>query len=303
MSDCARITLVTTVTPEPTPRPVPTEKPVGFGILATGKIARTFAADLALVPDARLVAVGSRSRESAEAFVEQVGLPDVAAHGSYAELVADPRVEVVYVASPHSHHLEHVRLALEAGTHVLCEKPVTLRLADAEAMVDLAAQHDRFLMEAMWTATHPVIRAVVEGLAAGRFGTPRHLHAELGFRVDAPPSGPDARPGARCRRPARHGHLTRSPWPTCCSARRVAAGERDPLRARHRPRRRAGGPLPRWALATMTASLTSWSSRTATIATDGGRIEPRRLPHPHVGDLHAARRRVERRPTAGRSRR
>ena len=76
-------------------------------------------------------------------------------------------MDVVYVASPHALHLEHARLALEAGKHVLCEKPLAMTVAEAEQMIGLARQHDRFLMEAMWTACHPVIRAVVDGLAAG----------------------------------------------------------------------------------------------------------------------------------------
>ena len=158
---------------------------IGWGILATGKIAHTFARDLAQVPGARLAAVGSRRAESAAAFATQYGAP--AAHDSYAELVADPAVDVVYIATPHALHLDNARLAFEAGKHVLCEKPLTLDLADAEEMVRLAGVHDRFLMEAMWTACHPVVRALRGRLQAGEFGTPRHLHAELGFRVDAPP--------------------------------------------------------------------------------------------------------------------
>ena len=84
------------------------------------------AADLALVPGAELVAVGSRSAGSAEAFAAAYGGAATRAHGSYEELVADPEVDVVYVASPHALHLEHARLAFEAGKHVLCEKPLTI---------------------------------------------------------------------------------------------------------------------------------------------------------------------------------
>jgi predicted dehydrogenase len=158
---------------------------VGWGILATGKIAQSFAADLALTPGARLAAVGSRRPEGARAFADRHGA--AAAYGSYDELVADPAVDVVYVASPHALHLEHARLAFAAGKHVLCEKPLTLNAAEAEEMVALAAASDRFLMEAMWTACHPVVRQLVAQVRAGRFGTPRHVHAELGFRVDAGP--------------------------------------------------------------------------------------------------------------------
>jgi len=96
---------------------------IGWGILATGKITHSIAADLALVPGARLAAVGSRRLASAEAFAARYGTGQQtapAAYGSYEELVADPAVDVVYVATPHALHLDHARLAFEAGKHVLC---------------------------------------------------------------------------------------------------------------------------------------------------------------------------------------
>ena len=138
-------------------------EPVRWGFLTTGKIARSVAADLALVPTARLVAVGARRQESADAFAAEHA-PGARAHASYAALVADPDVEVVYVASPHALHLEHARMAIEAGKHVMCEKPLTLTARDAEEMVRLARQHDVFLMEAMWSACHPVVRELRESL-------------------------------------------------------------------------------------------------------------------------------------------
>ena len=196
-------------------------RPVRWGILATGGIAHSFARDLAEVPGARLAAVGSRRLESARSFAQQYGAD--AAYGSYEELVADPEVEVVYIATPHALHLENARMAFEAGKHVLCEKPLTLNVAEAEEMVALARRHDRFLMEAMWTACHPVVRRLADDLRAGRFGTPRHLHAELGFRVDAPPGGPDAQPGPRGRRAAGHGDLPPHGRPPAARRGRVAA--------------------------------------------------------------------------------
>ena len=155
-----------------------------WGILATGKIAHTFATDLAVTPGNELAAVGSRRLASAQSFAEQYG---GRAHGSYEDLVADPDVDVIYVATPHALHLDNARLAFEAGKHVLCEKPLTLNIAEAEELVALARRHDRFLMEAMWMACNPVILRLQADLRAGRFGTPRHVHAELGFRVDAGP--------------------------------------------------------------------------------------------------------------------
>src|SRR4051794_41403570 len=100
-----------------------------WGILATGRIARDFATDLRSVPGAVLAAVGSRSEGSAEAFARELGGDRTRPHASYDALVADPDVDVVYVASPHSLHLEHARLALAAGKAVLCEKPLTLNRA------------------------------------------------------------------------------------------------------------------------------------------------------------------------------
>src|SRR5690242_17142836 len=98
---------------------------VGWGILATGKIARSFVADLPSVPGARVAAVGSRSAERAEQFAAEHA-PGATAYGDYAALAADPDVDVVYVASPHALHPEHVDLVVDAGKAVLCEKPVTL---------------------------------------------------------------------------------------------------------------------------------------------------------------------------------
>ena len=217
---------------------------IRWGILATGKIAQTFARDLALVPGARLAAVGSRrARERRRPSPSSTAR--AAAYGSYEELVADPAVDVVYIATPHALHLDNARLCFEAGKHVLCEKPLTLDAADAEEMVRLAGEHDRFLMEAMWTACHPVIRELRDAAGAGEFGTPRHLHAELGFRVDA---GPDDRMldpalGASALLdmgiyPLTFAHLMLGDG-------RAADRDRRPVRPRHRPRHRGRRPLPR----------------------------------------------------------
>ncbi len=250
-----------------------TSEPLGWGILATGKIARSFAADLALVPGARLAAVGSRSAELASAFAGEYGDNDTRTHGSYEALVADPAVDVVYIATPHSLHLDGARAAFRAGKHVLCEKPLALRTADAAEMVRLAAEHDRFLMEAMWTACHPVIRELRRELASGRFGTPYHLAAELGFRVDAPPTSrllaPELGGGAL---------LDMGIYPLTFA--HLMLGEAEELRGVGTVTETAvdldvaiAGRYPGGAVATLHASMTSWSSRSASIATDLGRIE------------------------------
>lgn len=247
------------------------DRPIGWGILATGKIAHAFAADLALVPDARLAAVGSRSAQSAQRFADQYGA--ARAHGSYADLVRDPEVDVIYIATPHALHLEHARLAFEAGKHVLCEKPLTLSVAQAEEMIALAQQHDRFLMEAMWMACHPRIRRLREDLRAGRFGSPHHVHAELGFRVPDDPTDRMLDPalGAGAL-------LDMGIYPLTFA--HLMLGEAEDLQATAVVNEHDidmdiafVGRYPAGAVATMHASMTSWSSRAAAIATDRGRIE------------------------------
>jgi len=161
-----------------------TTAPVRWGILATGKIAGNFATDLALVPDNELAAVGSRRPEAAREFADRHGA--ARAHGSYEELVADPDVDVVYVATPHSRHLEDVRLCFEAGKNVLCEKALTMNADDSAALVAEARDRGLFFAEAMWTRTNPNVRRLAEVAASGELGEVLQVRAELGFAA-----GPD----------------------------------------------------------------------------------------------------------------
>ena len=154
---------------------------VSWGILATGNIAHKLANDLALVPGHRLGAVGSRSAGSADAFAHEHGDADTRAHGSYEALAADPDIDVVYVATPHSRHVEDVRLCLTAGKHVLCEKPLTLESDSARELVAAARAAGLFLAEAMWMRTNPAIRRAVELAHDGTIGTVRQVRADLGF--------------------------------------------------------------------------------------------------------------------------
>lgn len=158
---------------------------IRWGILATGGIAHAFTADLRTA-GLDVVAVGSRSAESARAFAEQYGIAH--AHGSYEELVADPEVDIVYVASPHSHHLAHATLALEAGKHVLIEKAVTLDADEAIALRDLAASHGLLVMEAMWTRYLPHMVRVREIVAAGTLGEVRTVIADHTQRISDDPA-------------------------------------------------------------------------------------------------------------------
>ncbi|MER7458934.1 Gfo/Idh/MocA family oxidoreductase [Micromonospora sp. NPDC126480] len=156
-----------------------------WGILATGHIAGRFAEDLKLVPDAELVAVGSRTAESAERFAHRHGVPR--AYASWAELAADPDLDVVYVATPHAAHHEAALTCLRAGRAVLLEKPFTLDLATSRELVETAHAAGVFLMEAMWMRVNPLIRQVCELVAEGAIGTVTSVRGDFGAAGPFPP--------------------------------------------------------------------------------------------------------------------
>lgn len=153
-----------------------------WGILSTGGIARKFATDLRAAQRGQLVAVGSRAPEAAARFAADFG--GVRAHGSYDALLADPEVQAVYIAPPHPQHLEWAVRAAEAGKHLLCEKPLTLRRADAEQVVAAARRHDVLLMEAFMYRCHPQTARLVELVRSGAIGALRGIEAT--FAVDLP---------------------------------------------------------------------------------------------------------------------
>jgi predicted dehydrogenase len=173
----------------------PDDRPIRWGILATGGIAHAFAQDLALQPDCEVVAVGSRSQASADAFGDEFGVPH--RHASYQALVDDPYVDAVYVSTPHPGHHDAALLAINAGKAVLVEKPFAMDAAQAREMIDAARDQGTFLMEAMWTRFLPHIARVREILAAGTLGDVVYLTAEHGqwfaqdpqFRLFAPELG------------------------------------------------------------------------------------------------------------------
>ncbi len=146
-----------------------------WGVLAPGGIARSFARAAASA-GITIVAAGSRREESARAYADEFGIPR--AYGSYDELVADPEVDIVYIASPHSHHREQALLALAAGKHVLIEKPLTLTAAEAEQIQDAATAGGLLAMEAMWTRYLPHMIRIREIIAAGTLGEVRTLIAD-----------------------------------------------------------------------------------------------------------------------------
>jgi predicted dehydrogenase len=157
-----------------------TDQKVRWGILGPGGIAEKFAADLHLVDGAELAAVGSRSADKAAEFAKRFGFDR--AHGSYAELAADPDVDVVYVATPHSFHFDAAMTCIQAGKAVLVEKPITLDLVSAARLVQAAHSSGVFLMEAMWMRVNPAIRKIAELVEEGAIGWVSAIHADFGLQ-------------------------------------------------------------------------------------------------------------------------
>jgi len=158
---------------------------IHWGILGTGGIAKRFAQGLAVLPDAELVAIGSRSQATADSFGDTFNVGR--RHASYEALAGDPDVDVVYVATPHSLHGDNSRLCLQAGKAVLCEKPFTINAAEAEKAIDLARKNECFLMEAMWTRFLPAVEKARQLLADGVIGEVRMINVDFGFRAPLNP--------------------------------------------------------------------------------------------------------------------
>ncbi|KAG5971525.1 D-xylose 1-dehydrogenase (NADP(+)) [Claviceps digitariae] len=168
---------------------------IKWGIMATGGIAETFCRDLLTNPAARdvhdvghtIVAVASStSSDRAAAFINKIDGPASSSatasarpYGSYAELVADANVDIVYIATPHSHHFQNAMLALTAGKNVLCEKALTVTAAQARKLVDMARRKNVFFMEAVWTRFFPLSVKVRELIASGEIGAVHRTMADL----------------------------------------------------------------------------------------------------------------------------
>jgi predicted dehydrogenase len=159
-----------------------------WGIAGTGRIAAAVGAVIVEHPEMSVVAVGSRDLARAQGLAQELGA--ASAHGSYAELVRDPAVQAVYVATPHAGHAEVVEAALAAGRAVLCEKPLTAALAETERLARLAEQSGAFLMEGMWMRFNPLVQQLAAVVARGELGEVRSLRASFGF---AAPYDPAAR--------------------------------------------------------------------------------------------------------------
>ncbi|TNC46209.1 Gfo/Idh/MocA family protein [Mumia zhuanghuii] len=251
-----------------------THPPIRWGILATGDIAHSFARDLALLDDAVLHAVGSRSLSSARAFADEYTVADARPHpyGSYEDLLADPDVDVVYVATPHGRHTKDVLACFDAGKAVLCEKALTLDSASARLLVDEARRRGLFFAEAMWTRLNPHIVRMREMVAEGACGEVRQVRADLGFVAPADK--------ARLWDPALGASALLDVGIYPLTFAYLILGRPDQVRAAAALSSKGvdltGGATLRYdsgAVATISWSQVAWSDGRASIAGDGGRIE------------------------------
>ena len=159
-----------------------------WGILAPGKIAAKFAKGLQLLENVELYAVGSRDIKRAKQFANDYGFKKY--FGSYEEMVSDPELEIVYIASPHSHHHEHALLCIRNGKNVICEKAFALNSREVSEMIHEAREQNIFLMEALWPPFQPFYLKAKEIMASGVAGNIIHTHAWFSFQ---PPFDPNDR--------------------------------------------------------------------------------------------------------------
>ncbi len=160
---------------------------IRWGIIGTGFIAHQFARGLAVLKDAKLIAVASRAKESADKFAEEFGVEH--RHVGAEELAGNEDVDVVYVATPNTEHKGNTLSCLNGGKAVLCEKPFCINASEAAEMVKLAREKGLFLMEAMWTLCFPAMAKVREIINSGAIGEVRQVHSNFSFRGEWEPDG------------------------------------------------------------------------------------------------------------------
>ena len=158
-------------------------KKIRWGILGTGKIAVDFGLALQLVKDAELQAIASRNVKKAKQFAKNLGAARY--FDNYDDLVADPNIDIVYIATPNALHKEHSLLALNAGKPVLCEKPFALTADEAQTVIDVARSKGLFCMEAMWIRFIPAMQAVKQCVTKGEIGDINLLIADMGYPASA----------------------------------------------------------------------------------------------------------------------
>ena len=151
------------------------------GILGAGKIAAVMADTLVKMGKAEAYAVASRSREKAYAFAKEHGVK--VSYGSYQDMLKDKKVDLVYVATPHTFHYEHARMCIDYGKPVLVEKPFCVNAKEAEKLLDYAKERNTFITEAIWTRYQPMRQTINEVIVSGAIGEPKFLTANLGFNI------------------------------------------------------------------------------------------------------------------------
>ena len=161
------------------------DKIMRVGIVGAGWIAEKAAITLNGLDNCECYAIGSRSKQKAEEFAKQWNMPK--AYGSYQELIADKDVDLVYIATPHSHHYDVTKQALMADKPCLVEKAFMANLREAKEIVDLARQRRVFLAEAVWTRYQPIVATVRNLISSGRIGNPRLVTATLGYSMGNKP--------------------------------------------------------------------------------------------------------------------
>ncbi len=159
---------------------------MNVAILGAGTIARTMCRTLRGMKAAgrpvELYAIASRSQEKADAFAREQGV--CKAYGSYEAMLSDPKVDLVYIATPHSHHAEQMKLCIEYGKPILCEKAFTANLHQAEAVLDLAREKGVYVAEAIWPRYMPSRQIINDLLAQGVIGDPRMLYANICYAIE-----------------------------------------------------------------------------------------------------------------------
>ncbi len=251
-------------------------QPIRWGIISTGVIADAFAHALSLIDDAELIAVGSRTQASADAFGEKWQVPR--RYPSYEALAADPDLDVVYIGTPHPMHAPNTLLCLEHGKHVLVEKPFAMNAAESAQMIRRAREKSLFLMEAMWTRTLPAPRKARELMQAGAIGTVHLLQADFSVMLPFDPHNrlfaPELGGGAL---------LDLGIYPLSFAA--WMLGLPHNLRSFQRPavtgvdeslsvimQHHASAHVAEGALSVLSAGMQTHGPRTATLAGDAGRI-------------------------------
>lgn len=160
-------------------------KTYNWAILGCGKIARKFASDLSLLPNAKLYAAASRNLNNAKEFAKDMGFER--SYGSYGEMVEDPKVDIVYIATPHAMHLEHTSLCLQYKKAVLCEKAFAMNTKEVDEMINLSRAHNTFLMEAFWTIFSAKFKKVLELAKDKELGQLRFVKSDFMFNADFDP--------------------------------------------------------------------------------------------------------------------